>query len=57
MMRLAVEEARMPSLSSFAPRLKPGVSVGTRKALMPLCLSDLEEGAEGSGWGRMGEKW
>lgn len=32
----AVLEARMPSLSSFLPRLKPGASVGTRNALIPL---------------------
>mmetsp|Transcript_16049 Transcript_16049/g.53941 ORF Transcript_16049/g.53941 Transcript_16049/m.53941 type:complete len:234 (+) Transcript_16049:458-1159(+) len=38
MIRLAVEDPRMPSLSSLAPRLNPGASVGTRKALMPLCF-------------------
>mmetsp|Transcript_25736 Transcript_25736/g.75425 ORF Transcript_25736/g.75425 Transcript_25736/m.75425 type:complete len:208 (-) Transcript_25736:326-949(-) len=37
-MRLAVDEPRMPSLSSLAPRLKPGASQGTRKALIPLCF-------------------
>ena len=37
-MRFAVEDARMPSLSSFAPREKPGASVGTTNAEMPLCL-------------------
>mmetsp|Transcript_16380 Transcript_16380/g.42439 ORF Transcript_16380/g.42439 Transcript_16380/m.42439 type:complete len:221 (-) Transcript_16380:310-972(-) len=37
-MRLAVEDARMPSLSSLAPKLKPGRSVGTMNALTPLCL-------------------
>jgi hypothetical protein len=34
-MRLAVEEARMPSLSSFLPSVSPGVGMGTRKALIP----------------------
>lgn len=34
-MRLAVDEARMPSLSSFFPSVSPGVGMGTRKALMP----------------------
>lgn len=33
--RLAVEEARIPSLSSFFPSESPGVGMGTRKALMP----------------------
>lgn len=33
--RLAVEEARMPSLSSFFPSDSPGVGMGTRNALMP----------------------
>lgn len=33
--RLAVEEARMPSLSSFFPRDSPAVGIGTRNALMP----------------------
>lgn len=31
--RYEVEDARMPSLSSFLPRLNPGASVGTMKAL------------------------
>ena len=30
-----VEEARMPSLSSFLPTAKPGVSRSTRKQVMP----------------------
>lgn len=34
-MRLAVDEARMPSLSSFLPSVSPGVGMGTRKALIP----------------------
>lgn len=34
-MRLAVDEARMPSLSSFFPSVSPGVGMGTKKALMP----------------------
>lgn len=34
-MRLAVEEALMPSLSSFLPSERPGHGMGTRKALMP----------------------
>ena len=33
-----VAEARMPSLGSFLPRLNPGASAGTMKALMPLCV-------------------
>lgn len=33
--RLAVEEARIPSLSSFFPSDSPGVGMGTRNALMP----------------------
>mmetsp|Transcript_1555 Transcript_1555/g.2199 ORF Transcript_1555/g.2199 Transcript_1555/m.2199 type:complete len:215 (+) Transcript_1555:234-878(+) len=41
MIRLAVDEARMPSLSSLAPNENPGVSVGTINAEIPLCLSDL----------------
>lgn len=40
-MRLAVDEARMPSLSSFFPSVRPGVGMGTRKALMPLLCKDL----------------
>jgi hypothetical protein len=31
-----VLEARMPSLSSFLPRVKPGVPFSTRNAVMPL---------------------
>lgn len=34
-MRLAVDEPRMPSLSSFFPNVSPGVGMGTRKALIP----------------------
>lgn len=34
-MRLAVDEPRMPSLSSFFPSVSPGVGMGTRKAPMP----------------------
>ena len=37
-MMLLVEEARMPSFSSFLPRETPGVFMGTTKALMPLCF-------------------
>lgn len=33
--RLAVEEARIPSLSSFFPNDSPAVGMGTRNALMP----------------------
>lgn len=36
MMRLAVEDALMPSLSSFFPKDMPGLSNGTIKALIPL---------------------
>ena len=38
MMRLAVEDAQIPSLSYFAPREKPGVFMGTTKADVCLCL-------------------
>ena len=41
MMRLPVDEARMPSLSSFLPRENPGASVGTKKADRPLCFLSL----------------
>lgn len=34
-MRLAVEVALMPSLSSFFPRDRPGWGMGTRNALIP----------------------
>lgn len=40
-MMLPVDEARMPSLSSFFPNESPGVGMGTRKALMPLFCKDL----------------
>mmetsp|Transcript_19478 Transcript_19478/g.60138 ORF Transcript_19478/g.60138 Transcript_19478/m.60138 type:complete len:208 (+) Transcript_19478:414-1037(+) len=41
-MRLQVELARMPNLSSGAPSEKPGVFLAsTKKAEMPLCLSAL----------------
>ena len=30
--------ARIPSLGSFLPREKPGLSVSTMKALTPLCF-------------------
>ena len=43
MIKFAVDEARIPSLSSFAPREKPGVSVGTIKADIPLCLLCMKE--------------
>ena len=33
--RYAVEDARMPSLSSLTPSDNPGVGMGTRKALIP----------------------
>ena len=32
-----VEDARIPSLSSFLPTLKPGESRSTKKAVMPRC--------------------
>jgi hypothetical protein len=32
-MTLLVEEARIPSLSSFLPRLRPSEDLGTRNAL------------------------
>mmetsp|Transcript_15033 Transcript_15033/g.33619 ORF Transcript_15033/g.33619 Transcript_15033/m.33619 type:complete len:253 (+) Transcript_15033:752-1510(+) len=41
MIRLPVEEARIPSLSSFLPTENPGLSVGTMKADSPLCFIDL----------------
>jgi hypothetical protein len=31
-----VEEDRIPSLSSFLPMVKPGVSLSTTKVVMPL---------------------
>lgn len=34
-MMLAVDEALMPSLSSFFPRESPGCGMGMRKALIP----------------------
>lgn len=34
-MMLAVDDALMPSLSSFFPRESPGCGMGTRKALIP----------------------
>ena len=34
--QLAGDEARMPSLSSFLPTVKPGKSRSMRKAVMPL---------------------
>lgn len=37
-MTLLVDEALMPSLSSFFPSDKPGVPLGTIKALIPLCF-------------------
>lgn len=40
-MRLQVDDALMPSLSSRFPKLNPGMGFGTIKALIPLCLSDL----------------
>ena len=38
MMTLEVEDARIPSLSSFFPKDNPGASLGTMNALMPLCF-------------------
>ena len=37
-MTLLVDEALMPSLSSFFPSDKPAVPFGTMNALMPLCF-------------------
>lgn len=34
--KFPVDEPRIPSLSSFAPKENPGLSVGTMKALMAL---------------------
>jgi hypothetical protein len=48
-LRLAVEEARIPSFSSFFPTEKPGASQGTMKALMP--GGEREGGREGGGGG------
>ena len=36
--KFAVELPRIPSLSSFLPRLKPGVPFSTMNALIPLCF-------------------
>ena len=33
--KLHVEEAFIPNLSSFFPKLSPGVGIGTKKALIP----------------------
>ena len=38
MMRLLVDDALIPSLSSLAPREKPAAFIGTTKAEMPRCL-------------------
>lgn len=38
MMTLEVEDARIPNLSSFLPKDNPGASLGTIKALIPLCF-------------------
>ena len=40
-MRFAVDDPRMPSLSSAAPTEKPSAFVSTRNAEMPRCLRDL----------------
>mmetsp|Transcript_1151 Transcript_1151/g.3226 ORF Transcript_1151/g.3226 Transcript_1151/m.3226 type:complete len:239 (+) Transcript_1151:88-804(+) len=40
-MRFAVDDPRIPSLSSGAPTEKPGASRSTRNAEMPLCFRDL----------------
>ena len=40
-LRFEVDEARIPNLSSLAPRLNPSASRGTTKAEMPLCLRAL----------------
>ena len=39
--RLAVDDARIPSLSSLAPNEKPSAFIGTTNADIPLCFSDL----------------
>mmetsp|Transcript_19953 Transcript_19953/g.49030 ORF Transcript_19953/g.49030 Transcript_19953/m.49030 type:complete len:82 (+) Transcript_19953:125-370(+) len=36
--KFAVDGARIPSLPSFAPKLKPSTSVETMNAEIPLCL-------------------
>ena len=36
-----MEEPRIPNLSSFLPKESPCVGLGTTKAEIPLCLSDL----------------
>lgn len=36
-----VEEALIPSLSSFFPSVSPSVGLGTINALIPLCFFDL----------------
>jgi hypothetical protein len=38
MIRLDVDEARIPNLSSLAPRENPSASIGTINAEIPLCL-------------------
>lgn len=37
-MYVQVDEALIPSLSSFLPRSKPFIGLGTTKAEMPLCF-------------------
>ncbi len=47
-------EARMPTLSSGFPRVKPFASAGTRKAVMPRCplgLSVIAKTSTTSAWG------
>jgi hypothetical protein len=43
---LQVPDARMPSLSSGLPVLKPFVPFSTRKAEIPLCFADLSDVAK-----------
>ena len=38
MITLEVDEALIPNLSSFLPNDNPGASLGTMKALIPLCF-------------------
>jgi hypothetical protein len=40
--RLHVDDAFIPSLSSFLPRLKPCVGFGTKNALMPFLLKTVK---------------
>lgn len=39
--KLQVDDPRIPNLSSFFPKERPAVGLGTTKAEIPLCFRDL----------------